>query len=309
MRHLIDHEEAAERQNLTPTCADHNPHIVIAGLDPAYGTPEAMGEHQCRLWCGLEEWHSGRWPKSRTQFAPKRGQPMLSERIASLKRTGLLAGLSEVELAALAPRCHWKSVTAGELIIGHLDQSRDVLFLVDGLARASVYSLAGRQVSFRDIRPGDVVGELSAIDGRARSASVESLVASTFMVMPQAVFQDVLQSHPAVLFATLRHLTTQVRALTDRVFEFSTLAVRNRVHAEIVRLAREAASDQGGADAVIRPAPTHTEIASRISTHREAVTRELNRLEGLGIISREGRTLRVNNLARLEAMVEDFSPD
>ena len=234
---------------------------------------------------------------------------MSSDRIQSLKQTGLLSGLSEEELGALVPRCRWKSVKGGELVIGHRDQSRDVLFLLTGLARVSVYSLAGRQVSFRDIRPGDVVGELSAIDGRARSASVESLVPSSFMVMPQGVFHDVLQSRPAVLFATLRHLTTQVRALTDRVFEFSTLAVRNRVHAEILRLAREPAKGHGGAAAVIRPAPTHTEIASRISTHREAVTRELNRLEGLGIIAREGRTLRVHNLARLEAMVEDFSPD
>jgi CRP-like cAMP-binding protein len=108
-----------------------------------------------------------------------------------------------------------------------------------------------------------------------------------------------------VLFATLRHLTTQVRALTERVFEFSTLAVRNRVHAELVRLAR----DHGGNDAVIRPAPTHTEIASRISTHREAVTRELNRLEDLGLIVREGRSLRVQDLERLQAMVEDVAPD
>jgi CRP-like cAMP-binding protein len=134
---------------------------------------------------------------------------------------------------------------------------------------------------------------------------VESLLPSTFMVMPQAVFHDILQSHPTVLFAALRHLTTQVRALTGRVFEFSTLAVRNRVHAELVRLARE----HGGTEAVIRPAPTHLEIASRISTHREAVTRELSRLEDLGIIAREGRTLRVKNLARLEAMVEDVVPD
>jgi CRP-like cAMP-binding protein len=108
-----------------------------------------------------------------------------------------------------------------------------------------------------------------------------------------------------VLFAILRHLTTQVRALTERVFEFSTLAVRNRVHAELVRLAR----DHGGNDAVIRPAPTHTEIASRISTHREAVTRELNRLEDLGLIVREGRSLRVHDLERLQAMVEDVAPD
>jgi CRP/FNR family transcriptional regulator, cyclic AMP receptor protein len=230
---------------------------------------------------------------------------MSSERIAALKRIRFLSGLGEAELAALEPRCRWKSAAGGELIIGHRDQSRDVLFLLTGLARVNVYSLSGRQVSFRDIRPGDVVGELSAIDDEARSASVESLQPSTFMVLPQAVFHDLLQSHPSVLFATLRHLTTQVRALTERVFEFSTLAVRNRVHAELVRLAR----DHGGNDAVIRPAPTHTEVASRISTHREAVTRELNRLEELGLIVREGRSLRVADLERLQAMVQDVAPD
>ena len=230
---------------------------------------------------------------------------MSMERIAALKGIRFLSGLGEAELAALEPRCRWKSVAGGELIIGHMDESRDVLFLLTGLARVNVYSLSGRQVSFRDIRPGDVVGELSAIDDRERSASVESLQPSTFMVMPQAVFHDVLQSHPSVLFAILRHLTTQVRALTERVFEFSTLAVRNRVHAEIVRLAR----DHGGSDAVIRPAPTHSEIASRISTHREAVTRELSRLEELGLIVREGRSLRVQDLERLQAMVQDVAPD
>jgi CRP/FNR family transcriptional regulator, cyclic AMP receptor protein len=226
---------------------------------------------------------------------------MSTDRIEALKRVGLLSGLADDELAALAPRCRWKSASGGELIIGHRDQSRDVLFLLTGMARVNVYSVTGRQVSFRDVRPGDVVGELSAIDGQPRSASVESLLPSTFVVMPQAVFHDLLQSHPPVLFAVLGHLTRQVRTLTDRVFEFTTLAVRNRVQAELVRLAM----DHGGRDAIIQPAPTHAEIANRISTHREAVTRELSRLEDLGIISREGRMLRVSNLARLRELVDD----
>lgn len=230
---------------------------------------------------------------------------MSSDGIACLKQIGLLSALTDEDLAVLAPRCRWKSASRGELIIGHRDQSRDVLFLLTGLARVNVYSVTGRQVSFRDISPGDTVGELSAIDGRPRSASVECLMPSTFLVMPQAVFHDLLQSHPPVMFAVLGHLTRQVRSLTERVFEFSTLAVRNRVQSEIVRLAR----DHGGSEAVIQPAPTHSEIASRISTHREAVTRELSRLEDLGIISREGRMLRISDLARLQAMVEDFADE
>jgi hypothetical protein len=102
------------------------------------------------------------------------------------------------------------------------------------------------------------------------------------------------RNHPSVMLAVLHHLTARIRELTERVFEFSTLAVRNRVHAELVRLARE---HGGGKQAVIRPAPTHSEMASRISTHREAVTRELSRLHELGIIAREGRALRVTTSA------------
>lgn len=230
---------------------------------------------------------------------------MSTDRIAILKESGFFAGLSTEDLAALAARCRWRTARAGELIIGHRDQSRDVLFLLSGLVRVNIYAHSGRQVTFRDIRPGDVFGELSAIDGKPRSASVESLVPSTLMVMPQAVFLDMLQSHPTVMIETLCRLTALIRSLTDRVVEISTLAVRNRVQAELVRLAR----DHGGCDGVIRPAPTHAEIASRISTHREAVTRELSRLEGLGLIARDGRTLRVTDLPRLSGMVEDVTPE
>lgn len=230
---------------------------------------------------------------------------MSTDRIAILKQSGFFAGLSTEDLAALAARCRWRTTNSDELIIGHRDQSRDVLFLMSGLVRVNVYSLSGRQVSFRDIRPGDVFGELSAIDGKPRSASVESLMPSTLMVMPQPVFLDMLKAHPSVMIETLCRLTALVRSLTDRVVEMSTLAVRNRVQAELVRLARQ----HGGDDAVINPAPTHAEIASRISTHREAVTRELSRLEDLGLIAREGRKLRVTDLARLTAMVEDATPE
>jgi hypothetical protein len=101
--------------------------------------------------------------------------------------------------------------------------------------------------------------------------------------------------------AVLRHLTGQVRVLTTRIFEFSTMAVRQRLRAELLRLA-EAAS--GGKDqALLSPAPKHAEIASRISTHREAVTREFAWLEGQGYVAKEGRALKIPSLQRLRDLV------
>ena len=105
--------------------------------------------------------------------------------------------------------------------------------------------------------------------------------------------------------ALLKHLSQQIRSLTERVYEFSTLAVRNRIQAELLRLSREDAS--AGDVASISPAPTHAELASRVATHREAVTRELRRLVKLGLVEKSGRNLRILQVARLTEMVEDLT--
>ncbi|MDX1485398.1 MAG: helix-turn-helix domain-containing protein, partial [Alphaproteobacteria bacterium] len=89
------------------------------------------------------------------------------------------------------------------------------------------------------------------------------------------------------------------------VFEFSTLAVKNRIHAELLRLARRSGIE--GNRASLSPAPTHSEIASRVSTHREAVTRELNAMAKDGLIARSGGGLVVTDVERLAEMVEEVT--
>ncbi|MEE8334557.1 MAG: helix-turn-helix domain-containing protein, partial [Alphaproteobacteria bacterium] len=83
--------------------------------------------------------------------------------------------------------------------------------------------------------------------------------------------------------------------------EFSTLAVNNRIHAELLRLAMSAGINDNVSE--ISPAPTHAEIASRISTHREAVTRELNELAQAGVLEKRNRALVVRDIAWLQDVV------
>ena len=91
--------------------------------------------------------------------------------------------------------------------------------------------------------------------------------------------------------------------MTARIFEFSTLPVNSRVQAELLRLVRQAGARNGEPGSVILP--THAEIAERISTHREAVARELSRLSGIGLIERRGRALLVRDVGLLERMIMD----
>lgn len=225
----------------------------------------------------------------------------------TLEGVELLSGLQPDELVALGKRCTWRRFDAKQEIIGYQDDTRDVIFVIEGRVRVVIYSVSGKEVSFRDIGAGSYFGEFSAIDGKPRSASVVALAKTLVAFMPASVYWDVLKNHPSVAAKILKQLTALLRLYSERVFEFSTLAVNNRIHAELLRLARDHAN--GANQAAITPAPTHAEIASRVSTSREAVTRELNNLARSGLVEQHGRELRVLDLAQLGHMVEEVLGD
>ncbi|MEP6879447.1 MAG: Crp/Fnr family transcriptional regulator, partial [Nitrosospira sp.] len=202
---------------------------------------------------------------------------MLPERACTL-----LSGIKEFkdlqrsDLQSVAQSCRWHRYPAGQEIIRYRDQTTDAFFIVQGTVRVTYYSPAGQEVILCDLSAGEMFGELTAIDGQARSAQVivrtDSIVAS----MPSVAFLNLLQNHPNICLAMLKRLSGEVRRLTERVYDFSTLAVRHRIHAELLRLAQIRTVTSNFV--ILSPAPTHVDIANRLSTHREAVTRELNDL-------------------------------
>lgn len=224
-----------------------------------------------------------------------------AETLAGIK---LFERLSLEERNDVAARCRFHRFVKGEDIVRELDSSRDVYFLVSGQVRASILSRSGKEVSFRDIIAGEVFGDLAAIDGMPRSSNVIALEDSAVLSLSDGAFWDMLQSYPSVSSGTLIGLTNLVRRLSERIFEFSTLGVRNRIHAELLRLALNYLDDDGERATITQP-PRHLELAARISTNREAVTRELNHLEAMGLIERAGGTLCVCDVARLRQMVEE----
>jgi CRP/FNR family cyclic AMP-dependent transcriptional regulator len=221
----------------------------------------------------------------------------------SLAGITILAGLSPKARARLQEACSWRHYQAGESIVDYLDASDDVFFVIAGDVRVTIYSLVGKAVSLRELGPGEVFGEYPAIDRGPRSASVEAHTNCLVAILPGTSFRKLIEEEPVVAQAMLPQLVVKIRALTTRVYEFSTLAVSNRIHAELLRLAKMAAKDGNGAR--VAPAPTHTEIASRVSTHREAVTRELVRLSKIGLLERDKNVLVIKDLERLAAMVHE----
>lgn len=239
-----------------------------------------------------------RFPEARKQMSPARHPP-----IQALDAVQVLASLSPARRKQVAETCKWRCFAHGEQILGYRDPSTDVHFLAAGRARVIIYSLEGKAVVFTDLAPGAMFGEMAAIDRGRRSASVEALQSCTTASLTSEQFEALMLSEPTVAMAVLRSMTAEVRRLSERVFEFSTLVVQNRIQAELLRLASGLRQENG--EVLLSPAPSLSEVASRISTHREAVSRELSRLTSIGLLTREAGGLRITSLERLAGLVRD----
>ncbi len=231
-------------------------------------------------------------------------RPRTDFRKVSIRRIPIFNSVSAETIKKVDANSVRLSFSKGQEIISRYDDTNDVFILLSGMAQVIVFSAGGKAVGFRRINPGDFFGEFAAIDGRKRSATVEAVKPCVVLSITAGLFLDIMQSDRAFLAVVLNHLVELLRSSTARIVEFSTLAVKNRIHCEVLRMAKAAAGD-GGGECLITPAPTHSEIAARISTHREAVSREFSHMKRLGLIERRGRLLVVKDRKRLERMVHD----
>lgn len=193
-------------------------------------------------------------------------------------------------------------VRRGQVLIGRGAASSDVFLIEQGRFSVVLYSSEGREVAIRELVEGDIVGELAALDHRLRSSTVVAVEDARLWAVPSPRFHAILLQNPLAAMELVALFTAQIRRLTDRIFELSALSASQRLHCELLRLARP--NLRSSETAVIERAPTHEQLAQRIGVRREAVTRELLALDRAGVLHREGRALVVPDFAQLQALVD-----
>ena len=191
---------------------------------------------------------------------------------------------------------------AGQLLIAQGSVADDVFLIISGKLQISIFSANGRETILRDMSAGRLVGEMSAISGENRSASVTAMENSELAVMSGSAFRAFMHEVGGMGYWMSVQLAARVRNLTEKATELATLPISARLQSELLRLA----ADQGFTDdrCHILLLPTHAELASRIGTHREAVTRELRLLAKDGVATQSGRTLVISSVSKLRMMLE-----
>lgn len=163
----------------------------------------------------------------------------------------------------------------------------DSLFIIlSGRLRAySANEDDSHRVTFGEYLPGEFLGEMS-LDGGARSASVEAVVASWCVVIARPTLERHIAEDPAFAFELLNKVIRRARAAT---LSLRTIAF-NDVYGRVVWLLNSRAVERPDGTRVVGPI-SQKEIAEWLACNRSMVSRVMTALERGGFVRLEDKSV------------------
>jgi CRP-like cAMP-binding protein len=207
---------------------------------------------------------------------------------------GLLDPADQLEVVREGRRM---TLPAGATLLFEGDLSDRVVVVVAGAVRVFATASNGREVLVTVAGPGEIMGEMSAVDGQAHSASVNTLDEADVVLVPAASFRALMQRNPRVAFAVAMRLTRELRHNLQQRVGIEALDVPTRLAQTIVALADRL---DVRADGVELPV-SQRELAESCGASREAVTKALATFRNRGWVSTDRRSITVIDLEALRA--------
>ena len=217
-----------------------------------------------------------------------------------LDRVKLFEGLQADQLRAIEAQCRWLTLEPTQRALGGEDRTEDIYFIVSGRVRVLNHLADGSECLLAELGVGDCFGELSAVDSQAHSAEVVGHETCLVAALPTATFRGLLVEFPEVALRLIDQLSAMVRAMNARVATMANLSPRQRVYAELLRLA--APSPNGDGSWVIDRVPTHDELACAASAAKQDVAMAIGALARDGLLERRHRSLVLRDQPRLRVL-------
>ncbi|MCX4693664.1 Crp/Fnr family transcriptional regulator [Streptomyces sp. NBC_01408] len=213
----------------------------------------------------------------------------------------LLGGLpkdARDQLLALGTRVRYE---AGRVLMRESEWTSFVLILLDGVVKATGRIQDGRDALLAVRMGGDLVGELAAVDGRPRSATVTTCGTVLVRTVPRALFLDCLRRHPGIALAVNTSIVTKLRVANARRIDLAGCDAATRL-ARVLHQIAMTYGERVGEGAVIHWPITQPELATLSGTAEPTVHKALRRLREAGVVSTGYRSIRVDDLALLSSI-------
>jgi len=207
-----------------------------------------------------------------------------------LRTVPIFSELSDEDISSLAHLAIRKRCPKDTVVFFENEEGDFFFTILEGRVKVTILGDDGREVILSVLGPGDFFGEMALLDNEPRSATAIAVEESELLSLHRNDFQAVLNDNRSITAALIKILSSRLRRANHQISTLALLDVYGRVARVIVDMAREEGKRLRDGRIAFRRA-THQEIANRIGTTRETVTRMLKDLERQGLIHVEGKEI------------------
>jgi CRP/FNR family transcriptional regulator, cyclic AMP receptor protein len=220
--------------------------------------------------------------------------------LSDLSRIDLFRNLPHTDLRLLGELLHQKTFPAGKSLMTADQTGEAVYFILSGAVKVHVEQEDGSDVSISILGPGEVVGEMSALDQASRSASVVTLEKTVLLWTDRESFRHCLMAIPALAANLTCTLSSRLRLANEQIQSLASVEVETRIARRILAFAERYGRLLPNGDLLIPIRLTQTDIANLVGASREHTNKILVSYKDRGYLSVDQRLhITIHNLNAL----------
>lgn len=226
----------------------------------------------------------------------------MSDKVAALRRTVLFGELEEVHLRVLAERAVERRLARGEELFGAGEKATGLYVVVEGALRAYRMSVDGREQVIHVEREGATIAEAPVFDDGPTPSTVAAESDAVVLFIDTRDVRRLCLDHPAIALAALKVLAGRLRRCSDLVATLSLQDVGQRL-ARFLLSEAAARGERTSEGVAFDLALTKEQIATRIGSVREVVSRAFTRLQNDGLVAVDGHRVTLLDEAALRTYI------
>jgi len=210
-------------------------------------------------------------------------RPLSPVSLVALRTLPIFETLSNERLEEIAQYARLQHVSRGTEVVQAGDATDSIFVVLTGALKVQMSDQEGREVILSQLGPGEMFGEMGAIDDHPRSATVVATKSCDLVVIAKEDFKRCLATNFDVSLYIIRNLIKRLRQADRKIESLALVDVFGRV----ARLLLDMAEEKDGRRVVTKPI-TRQDIAKNIGASREMVSRVMRELQQQGLIEESG---------------------
>lgn len=221
-----------------------------------------------------------------------------------LRRVPLFQDLASPEIDLLTAHATTRVCEPGSVVFLEGSPCREWLAVAEGSVRLVKLSGGGREQLLSIERAGSSLSDVPVFDDGPHASTAIAATGCLLICLDAGIFRQVCAAHPHLALKVTKALAHRLRRLGGLVEALSFGTVRARLIAHLLHLADERGQSVPGGGTIVERTENNDELAARIGTVRELISRTLGRLHGERLVLMERRRLTIPDRKRLAAELD-----